>query len=142
MGHSFAMTSCPFSFPRRSASHAILTGVVLGLAACGGGSGDTPLPRATTAQIDLGSAPRFAQGPVGTACKIHNRQVATAQKCGCIQAAADMTLSQSQQQRAARFFAEPELLQQVKLSDTPPDERFWQTWARFAETAELLCESG
>lgn len=115
--------------------------VVLGLAACGGGTRDTSATGALPSQIDLASAPRFAQGPIGTACKIHNRQVATARKCGCIQAAADLTLSQSQQQRASRFFAEPELLQRVKLSDTPPDERFWETWARFAETAELLCES-
>jgi len=135
------MTACPFSSSNRFAKHTILAVALLGLTACGGGTRETPAPDVTTAQIDLASAPRFAQGPVGTACKIHNRDVATARVCGCIQAAADMTLSQSQQQRAVRFFAEPELLQQMKLSDTPANERFWKSWARFAETAELLCES-
>lgn len=99
-----------------------------------------PARGAAPAQLELATATRFAQGPVSTACRTHNRQSADASRCGCIQAAADLTLSQSQQKRGARFFADPELLQQMKLSDTPQDERFWDTWARFAETAELLCE--
>lgn len=134
------MTACPFPCPFRFSGHTILVVAVLGLSACGGGPRDMPEAASPQTLVDLASAPRFAQGPIGTACKIHNRQVATARKCGCIQAAADITLSQAQQQRASRFFAEPELLQQIKLSDTPPNERFWETWARFADTAEVLCK--
>ncbi len=113
---------------------------MLALSACGSG-GSAPAARTASpvAPVELASVPRFAQGPVGTACTIHNRKRANAQRCGCIQAAADLTLSQSQQQRAVRFFAEPELLQQMKLSDTPANERFWDAWAQFAETAELMC---
>lgn len=107
------------------------------LAACGGSR--EPAPRIAVAEIDLQGANRFAEGPINTACTIHYRRTGKAQKCGCIQAAANRTLSQAQQQRAVRFFAEPELLQRIKLSDTPPDERFWEDWARFAETAEALC---
>jgi hypothetical protein len=88
----------------------------------------------------LDAAPRFAEGPVGTACLIHNRGTADAQKCGCIQAAANLTLNQAEQQRATRFFAEPEVLQRIKLSDTAEAERFWASWASFAETAERLCK--
>ena len=139
MGHSVAMRPLPASISRRFIGHAALAVVVLGVAACGGGAPDRSPTGAALDTVDLTSAPRFAQGHVSTACKIHNRETATARQCSCIQAAADLTLSQSEQQRAVRFFAEPELLQQIKLSDTPQNERFWYTWARFAETAEQLC---
>jgi len=85
------------------------------------------------------STPRFAAGPIATACQIHNRNRATTERCGCIQAAANITLSKSQQERSVRFFAEPDLLQTVKASDTPENERFWDAWDGFAETAEALC---
>lgn len=57
-----------------------------------------------------------------------------------MQAAANLTLSQAQQQRSVSFFNDPEALQAMKLSDTPQNERFWKNWAAFAETAEELCE--
>lgn len=110
------------------------------LASC---TGEPPASRSINPDlpaVDISSAPRFAQGPLATACNIHNRRTANAEQCGCIQAAANLTLSQAEQQRAVRFFSEPELLQSVKLSDTPENERFWYRWARFAETAERMCE--
>lgn len=100
------------------------------------------LPRIGTANIapaNLENAPRFANGPIATACLIHDRRAANQTRCGCVQAAADLTLSQSEQQRAVRFFAEPELLQTIKQSDTPTNELFWDVWANFADTAEQLC---
>lgn len=111
--------------------------VMLGLAACGGGGANTQ-PNTLT-PVTLEGAQRFATGPIGAACNVHNRRTASKARCGCVQAAANLTLSQSEQQRSARFFAEPELLQQVKLSDSPASERFWYAWAAFAETAETLC---
>ncbi|AVL53852.1 hypothetical protein CEP88_15415 [Roseobacter denitrificans] len=111
--------------------------LMLGLAACGGG-GATPAPKTLT-PVSLEGAQRFATGPIGTACNIHNRRTASQARCGCVQAAANLTLTQAEQQRSARFFAEPELLQQVKLSDSPASERFWYAWAAFAQTAEVLC---
>jgi hypothetical protein len=48
-------------------------------------------------------------------------------------------LSRSDQLKAVGFFEQPELLQRIKLSDTPENERFWYAWARFAETAERMC---
>ncbi len=107
------------------------------LSACD--SGSSAPGRIELAEVSIEGAPRFAAGPVATACNIHNRGTANRQKCGCIQAAADLTLSQAQQQRSTRFFTEPELLQAVKLSDTPQNERFWYEWERFAETAERMC---
>ena len=135
------MMSWPCSLPQRSSWYAALCASVLGLAACDGGAQDMSTRATVPAQLELATAARFAQGPVGKACLTYNRQSADTNRCGCIQAAADLTLSQSEQKRAARFFADPELLQKMKLSDTPRDERFWDTWANFADTAELLCES-
>ena len=109
------------------------------LTSCGDTSGPANSSIGKLPAVSIEDAPRFAQGPIGTACNIHNRGRAGASRCGCVQAAANLTLSQSQQQRATRFFAEPELLQQIKLSDTPENERFWYTWAQFAETAERMC---
>ncbi|MEM1351899.1 MAG: hypothetical protein AAGF27_06120 [Pseudomonadota bacterium] len=91
------------------------------------------------APVSLVAAPKYAQGLISTACEVNNRRSATQQTCGCIQAAANMTLSPSQQRRGAKFFDDPEVLQKMKLSDTPANEKFWDDWARFAETAEAIC---
>ncbi len=122
-------------FHRRALSAALL---VLALSACGSAPPTGPA-RAERGPVSIEGAPRFAEGAISTACTLSRRGNASAQTCGCIQAAADLTLSQEQQQRSTRFFNEPELLQAVKLSDTPANEKFWYDWARFAETAEALC---
>lgn len=111
------------------------------LAACGSEPPASQNLPGTAATLQLVAGATTAQGPIGAACNTYNRKTANAQRCGCIQAAADLTLSKSDQQKATRFFAEPELLQAIKLSDTPKNERFWYTWARFAETAEQMCSS-
>ncbi|MEM6564353.1 MAG: hypothetical protein AAF665_07910 [Pseudomonadota bacterium] len=121
----------------RPAHLAVLLGLCL-LTGCGGSSRD-PRDVTTISPAALENAPRFASGPIATACSVHNRGRPEAKQCGCIQSAANLTLSQQEQQRASRFFAEPELLQNIKLSDSPTNERFWYTWANFAETAEKMC---
>lgn len=118
------------------------TAFALSLAALTACSSEPPASQnlpGTTGTLHLVSGTNAAQGPIGAACNIHNRNTANAQRCGCIQAAADRTLSQAEQEKASRFFSEPELLQAIKLSDTPANERFWYTWAEFAETAEEMC---
>lgn len=140
MRHSRAMGVCLRSDRRVRLRRVLLGGALIVLCACG----NEPVQRVQVADVPPAaidaSTPRFAEGPIGTACKIHNRGQANTARCGCIQAAANLTLSQSQQQRSVRFFNEPELLQAVKLSDTPANERFWKEWAAFAETAENLCD--
>lgn len=108
------------------------------LAGCGGGSIETPPPRIAAAAFPEGAVP-FAEGAIGNACLVHRRTGATRSRCGCIQAAADLTLSQSEQQRGTAYFSDPGQLQDVRQSDSPANERFWQAWTRFAETAEALC---
>lgn len=138
MGHNGAMGTRG-GLPDCMMRYAGLLASGLLLAACASTPQPTRSVNPNLPDVDTSSAPRFAQGPIAAACTVHNRRNANAERCGCIQAAANLTLSQAEQQRAVRFFAEPELLQTIKLSDTPANEEFWYRWERFAETAERMC---
>lgn len=133
----FRIAKTPVTNPIRLVVTLCLVG---GLAACGSARNQMSGSYKSSDAVSLEGAAKFANGPIGNACNAHNRRVANNARCGCIQAAANLTLSQEEQMRAVRFFGEPELLQAIKLSDTPPNERFWYAWARFADTAEELCQ--
>lgn len=78
-------------------------------------------------------------GPIENACNRSDRSAATRPLCACIQEAADMTLRAADQRRAAKFFADPDEAQRVKLSDTHADEAFWERFRNFTATAEAFC---
>jgi hypothetical protein len=78
-------------------------------------------------------------GPIGNACMKSDRKAASGALCGCIQQAADMTLSGSDQRRVAKFFNDPEAVQKVKLSDTDRDDEFWTRYRNFSDTAQGVC---
>lgn len=119
---------------------AALVCMMLILSACGGRNTPPPQPVLSPPPLPVaGSSVQFASGPIGTACLVHRRPGATRERCGCIQAAANQTLSQSQQQRSVRFFSEPGQLQDVRQSDNAGNRAFWEAWKRFAETAETFC---
>ena len=61
--------------------------------------------------------------------------------CACIQAAANRTLTARDQKRAASFFADPSLAQDIRRSDRRRHERFWERYRSFGETAETYCDS-
>ena len=98
------------------------------LVSCGGG-------RATN------DVTRFASvsGPIKNAYMSSGRQAANRQICGCIQAAADQTLSGADQRRGASFFGNPEAAHAVRLSDTARDDAFWDRWRSFGRAADQLC---
>lgn len=111
--------------------YAILALVVTSsLAACGGGSNRAPV-----------SAPvaQFASGPIGNACLIGGRKSASRALCGCVQAAADISLNAADQRRGARFFVDSAAVQDMQLSDTPAAEAFWDRWKAFSELAKGMC---
>jgi len=131
------MTAGLAYFLRWCARAALLALAVGTLVAC---AGSPPLSKTRSgAPATLVPVQKFAQGPISTACNANNRRSANRQTCGCIQAAANLTLAPGQQRRGAKFFDDPEVLQSMKLSDTPANERFWDDWARFADTAEAMC---
>ncbi|MBK5947657.1 hypothetical protein CCR83_14680 [Rhodobacter veldkampii DSM 11550] len=77
-------------------------------------------------------------GPVDGACMRSDRG-GNRGLCGCIQQVADMTLSRSDQRRAAGFFKNPDEAQKVRQSDRASDEAFWLRYKNFAATAEAYC---
>ena len=95
---------------------------------------------ATTLALAMSFAAGFAHaGPIGSACMKSDRKAVSRALCGCIQQAADMTLSGSDQRRVAKFFNDPEAVQKVKLSDTDNDDDFWKRYRNFSDTAQGVC---
>ncbi len=108
-----------------------ILGLVLVLAGCGGGdrfSGD---------KVARGAPMAF--GPISKACMASDRKARSRALCGCIQAAADQTLSGSQQRRAVKFYRDPHSAQEIRQSDRPSNERFWKAYADYGKRARQLC---
>ena len=108
---------------------ALVIGCVALLAGCGGGGGN---------RLPPGTVP-IASGPISNACMASNRKARSHRLCGCIQAAADQTLSRSEQRRAVTFYSDPHSAQEIRQSDRPADERFWLAYKAYGERAERLC---
>ncbi len=107
----------------------ILAVMALGvLVSCGGSSRNDQVARYAS-----------VSGPIKSACVSSGRRAANRQICGCIQAAADQTLSGSDQRRGASFFGNPELAHSVRRSDTAIDDAFWDRWRNFGNAADQLC---
>ena len=94
---------------------------------------------ALLAALSLPLAVPVQAGPIERACMSSPRPQKSAQLCGCIQQAADRTLSRGEQRKAARFFSDPHKAQEVRQSDNPSNERFWKRYRSFGDTAEALC---
>ena len=113
-------------------TRAILFGLVLILGGCGG----TPRPPAD------GPAPRtapVAYGPIARACLASDRDGRTPRLCGCIQYAAERTLTRAQQRRAAGFYDDLHSAQEIRQSDRGADRRFWRAYTEYGARAEKLC---
>jgi hypothetical protein len=95
---------------------------------------------ATAVALAISFVAGFAHaGPIGNACMKSDRKAVSRALCGCIDQAADMTLSPSDQRRVAKFFNDPEAVQKVKLSDTTNDDEFWKRYRNFGDTAQAFC---
>ena len=88
----------------------------------------------------LTAGPSFA-GQIERACLASERGGGLRSVCGCLQGAANVTLSVKDQKRAAAFFADPEKAQAVRTSDRRSDEAFWERYLEFSETARLYCQN-
>ena len=84
--------------------------------------------------------PLFAE-QIERACLKSERGGGQRSLCGCIQDAANLTLSSSDQRRAAAFFDDPHQAQVVRQSDRRRDEAFWKRYKNFGQTAETFCRS-
>lgn len=77
-------------------------------------------------------------GPIERACMASDRG-GNRSLCGCIQQAADMTLSRSDQRRAAKLFNDPDRAHATWVSQSSSDDAFWRRYKSFGETAEASC---
>ncbi|WP_342076319.1 arginine transporter [Yoonia sp. SS1-5] len=94
-----------------------LMGALVAVAACGGG----------------------VSGTIGEACIDADRRAASPALCSCVQQVADQTLSNRDQQRAAAFFAQPQLAQDTRQSDNAGSEAFWRRYKTFTDRARTIC---
>ena len=77
-------------------------------------------------------------GPIERACMASDRG-GNRSLCGCIQQAADMTLSGGDQRRAAKFFKNPDAAHATWVSQSKSDDDFWERYKSFGQTAEAYC---
>lgn len=94
---------------------------------------------ALTATLPVSMAAPVIAKPIQSACLQSAREAVSYQLCGCIQSAADITLTRRDQRQAAKFFDDPQRAQDVRQSDRGIHESFWQKYKHFGETAEAYC---
>lgn len=78
-------------------------------------------------------------GPIEVACLKSDRARGQVALCGCIQDAADMTLTKRDQKLAASFFSDPHRAQEIRQSDSRRHEAFWDRYKNFGLAAETFC---
>jgi len=78
-------------------------------------------------------------GLIERACNKSDRNAANRALCGCIQDAADATLSGTDQRLAAKFFKDPQMAQDIRQSDRTAHEVFWKKYKTFGATAKSYC---
>jgi hypothetical protein len=78
-------------------------------------------------------------GAIGQACIAGGREAASRALCSCVQGAANETLAATDQNRAAAFFADPQLAQDTRQSNRPGDEAFWDRYNSFVDRARARC---
>ncbi|WP_240621017.1 arginine transporter [Pseudooceanicola lipolyticus] len=83
---------------------------------------------------------RVVGGPITSACMQAARTGATLERCGCVQAVANDSLSSSDQRRGAAFFTDPQRAQEIRQSSSRSDSEFWERWSAFSQKAAELCE--
>lgn len=99
-----------------------------------------PLIAAALALLLLPMIPAPASaGPIENACLRSDRPQATRALCRCIGAVASQTLTRSEQRRAARFFRDPQLAQDIRMSRSARDNEFWARYRAFGAAAETRC---
>lgn len=97
--------------------------------------------RYTAVAVFLGvlASPLFAN-QIERACMNSDRSGGNRAVCGCIQDAANLTLTSKDQRLAATFFKDPDRAQEIRQSKRNSHETFWKRYKNFGQTAELFCQ--
>lgn len=78
-------------------------------------------------------------GVVERACLHARRAAANTRLCGCVDQVAKATLTSSERRRASKFFRDPELAEQTRMSKKTRDDEFWDKYKAFGARAEATC---
>jgi hypothetical protein len=89
----------------------------------------------------LPAAGPASAGAIERACLSSERGGGNRALCGCIQRAADRTLTGRDQRTAARFFRDPDRAQEIRMSDRGSDKAFWERYKAFGYYAEVSCSN-
>ncbi|MEQ9258806.1 MAG: hypothetical protein RIG84_06885 [Roseovarius sp.] len=116
--------------------HFLWLAMIVLLAGCGG---PKRVPDSGSNSVVVAQGMPIAYGPIAKACMASGRKGANARLCGCIQAAADQSLSRSDQRRSLEFYNDPHKAQVVRQSDRAADEQFWKAYSAYADRAEKMC---
>jgi hypothetical protein len=84
-------------------------------------------------------ASSVAADVIERACLTSDRPAADRALCGCIQDVANLTLTPSEQKKAATFFGNPHRAQEVRQSISRSDQRFWERYKLFGQSAKTYC---
>ena len=101
-----------------------------------------PLLAAVVAALLVPMIPAPASASaIENACLRSDRPQATRALCRCVGSVANQTLTRAEQRRAARFFRDPQLAQDVRMSRSASDNEFWARYRAFGAAAEQRCSS-
>ncbi|MCZ4352348.1 hypothetical protein O4H61_07445 [Roseovarius aestuarii] len=117
----------------------VILGLVVTLAGCGGVNKFKNKSKPAPARSTASAATPYASGPINNACMASDRKARSRQLCGCVQAVADRNLSNGDQARAAKFYSNPQMAQDIRQSDRSSDERFWEAYSGYAKQAAATC---
>lgn len=85
------------------------------------------------------AASSASAGLIESACLRSERSGGDRALCGCIQSAANKTLTARDQRLAATFFTNPDRAQEIRMSKRRNHDIFWDRYTAFGETAEVFC---
>ena len=99
---------------------------------------------AAAAALLMMAAPVQAQmlglgGSIESACNSSDRANNNRALCRCIDRVARDHLTRSEQRRAARFFRDPQMAQDIRMSRDAGDREFWRNYRAFGAAAEAAC---
>jgi hypothetical protein len=76
---------------------------------------------------------------IKSACLNSDRAGGNYALCGCIQDAANRTLTTRDQRLAATFFSNPHRAQEIRQSSSRSNASFWERYRNFGNAAETFC---
>ena len=79
-------------------------------------------------------------GPIETACMASSRAGGDRALCGCVQRVADITLTGADQRLVAKFFADPNKAESVRMQSSASANAFWDRYMVFGQQAEMACK--